>query len=135
MPGEVSPAGDLPAAEEALIVVVEMFGVEVLRKRGLAREVGVARMAPVDLHAVTDDGNAVSVSQTRTHLHSRSVSHAIARCQIMVCLHGNWKVAYDIIQLVCRTSREQRDRRNREELNSGCNGKFSARSSLAIVIL
>ena len=71
MSGEVSPAGDLLAAEEALIVVIEVFGIEMLRKQGLAREVGVARMAPVGLHAVADD----------------VYDHVIARCQNMVCLH------------------------------------------------
>ena len=47
MPGEVVLAGYLLVAEEAIAAVVDVHGVEVLRQRGPAGEVGVARVAPV----------------------------------------------------------------------------------------
>ena len=47
MPGEVVLAGYRLVAEEAIAAVVDVHGVEVLRQRGPAGEVGVARVAPV----------------------------------------------------------------------------------------
>ena len=47
MPGEVVLAGYPLVAEEAVAAVVDVHGVEVLRQRGPAGEVGVARVAPV----------------------------------------------------------------------------------------
>ena len=54
MPGEVRLAGYLLVAEEALVAVVEVHGVQVLRQRRPTREVGVARVAPVVLHHPAD---------------------------------------------------------------------------------